>query len=84
MVVLKMPSLQLIKALRASPDVAPLLALPPRVRQEDGSRDSFEAVFRAIDSDGSGSRRARSHCRFVPPTHPLHTRITKIFGASVL
>jgi hypothetical protein len=30
----------------------------------------------------SGSR-ARSHCRFVPPTHPLHTTFTNIFGASI-
>jgi hypothetical protein len=41
-------------------------------------------------SSGSGtgpaclgsSGRARSHCRFVLPTHPLYTRINTIFGAS--
>ena len=27
--------------------------------------------------------RARSHCRSVPPKHPLHARITNIFGADV-
>jgi hypothetical protein len=24
-----------------------------------------------------------SHCRFVPPTHPLHARFTNIFGTAV-
>jgi hypothetical protein len=31
----------------------------------------------------SGHPRARSHCRLAPPTHPLHTIFTNIFGASV-
>jgi hypothetical protein len=29
-----------------------------------------------------GPFRSRSHCHFVIPTHPLHTRITNMFGAS--
>ena len=36
-----------------------------------------------LDQEGGGTLRARSHCRFVPPTHPLHTRITNIVGASI-
>jgi hypothetical protein len=31
---------------------------------------------------GRRGYRARSHCRFVPSTHSLHTRIANIFGAS--
>ena len=31
---------------------------------------------------GTGYAWARSHCRFVPPTHPRYTRITNIFGTS--
>jgi hypothetical protein len=27
--------------------------------------------------------RARPHCRFVPPAHPLQTRIANLFGTSV-
>jgi hypothetical protein len=32
---------------------------------------------------GRGPDRARSHCRFAPPTHPLHTIFTNIIGASL-
>jgi hypothetical protein len=29
-----------------------------------------------------GEHRARPRCRFVPPTHPLYTRIANVLGAS--
>ena len=40
------------------------------------------ASARAASAAGAGDDRARSHCRFVPPTHPLHTKITNILGTS--
>eukprot|EP01052_Picozoa_sp_SAG31_P026505 SAG31_NODE_2406_length_5762_cov_6.711107_3_plen_274_part_00 len=46
---------ELIKALRANPAVAPLLRLPSRIRQTDGSQDSFEELFQKIDLDGDGT-----------------------------
>ena len=41
---------ELIIALRNDAKVAQALRLPARIRQEDGTRDSFEAVFQAIDA----------------------------------
>ena len=35
--------------------VRELLGLPQHIRQEDGSRDLFEAVFQRLDLDGSKS-----------------------------
>ena len=44
---------------------------------EKGHADVADALIAA------GALRARSHCRFVPPTHPPHTRIiANMFGAS--
>jgi hypothetical protein len=40
------------------------------------------ASARPASAAGAGDDRARSHCRFAPPTHPVHTRITNIFGTS--
>jgi hypothetical protein len=42
---------ELILGLRRSPDIAALLVLPGKVRQEDGSRDAVEAFFQTIDAD---------------------------------
>jgi Ca2+-binding EF-hand superfamily protein len=44
---------EVIKGLRAQPAVRALLGLGAVVRQEDGTRDAFEAVYQAIDRDGS-------------------------------
>jgi hypothetical protein len=44
---------ELILALRRDAEVASFLQLPQRVRQEDGSRDTFETFFQALDRDGS-------------------------------
>ena len=44
-----------IKAVRKDEAVATLLGLPQHLRQEDGSRDSFEELFQAIDRDISKS-----------------------------
>ena len=41
----------MIKALRTQPKVQKILQLPAIIRQEDGTRDSFEAVFQAIDQN---------------------------------
>jgi hypothetical protein len=45
--------IEVIKALRTHTAVRALLALPARIRQEDGTRDAFEAVFQQIDADDS-------------------------------
>lgn len=42
---------ELIKALRADPDVAEFLELSRQVRQEDGPRDAMEDLFQALDRD---------------------------------
>ena len=39
---------ELIKALRKNPDLAAALDLPQHIRQEDGSRDQFAAVFQKL------------------------------------
>jgi hypothetical protein len=44
-----------------------------------GSDDSWKCYATGVVGVG-----ARSHCCFVPPTHPLHTRFTNIFGTSIL
>jgi len=45
--------IELIKAVKVDADVRALLGLPNKISQEDGSRDAFEAVFQAMDSDES-------------------------------
>ena len=45
--------IEVIKACRANEDIRALLGLPKVIRQEDGTRDAFEAVFQAVDGDGS-------------------------------
>ena len=44
---------ELLIALRRDAAVARFLHLPARVRQEDGTRDTFERRFQAIDKDES-------------------------------
>ena len=46
---------EVIKACRASERVRTLLGLPKNIRQEDGTRDSFEVVFQKFDADDSKS-----------------------------
>jgi len=43
---------EFIKTLRGNTEVASYFQLPQNVKQEDGSRDKFEAVFQAMDRDG--------------------------------
>merc|ERR1712083_524486 len=44
---------ELIKMLRQNPEMAEFFGLPTQIRQEDGSRDLFEAWFQKMDSDDS-------------------------------
>ena len=43
------------EACRTDPEIRSLLGLPMHIRQEDGSRDAFEAVFQRLDADDSKS-----------------------------
>lgn len=43
--------IEVIKAVRGSQSVRDLLGLGPVVRQEDGTRDQFEAIFQRLDAD---------------------------------
>ena len=45
--------IEVIKACRADAEVRVLLGLPEKIRQEDGTRDAFEAVFQRLDADDS-------------------------------
>ena len=45
--------IEVIKALRTQPKVQKILQLPAIIRQEDGTRDAFEAVFQAIDKNSN-------------------------------
>ena len=54
---------EVIQAVRRDAAVRSLLGLPATIRQEDGTRDVFEKVFQAMDSDDS---------KEVPPC-ALHT-----------
>ena len=47
--------IEVVKALRDSAQVRKLLALPEKIRQEDGTRDLFERVYQSIDTDDSKS-----------------------------
>ena len=47
--------IEVIQAAKASAEIRALLGLPSTIKQEDGSRDAFEAVFQMIDSDASKS-----------------------------
>lgn len=42
---------EIIRAVRKSQEVSVLLGLPMRIHQEDGTREQFEAVFQAMDTD---------------------------------
>jgi Ca2+-binding EF-hand superfamily protein len=44
---------ELLLCLRKHPDVAEFMHLPVHVRQEGGTRETFEEMFQAIDKDGS-------------------------------
>ena len=46
---------EVIKACRADANIRVLLGLPRHIRQEDGSRDAFEAVFQRFDANDSKS-----------------------------
>mmetsp|Transcript_84539 Transcript_84539/g.149694 ORF Transcript_84539/g.149694 Transcript_84539/m.149694 type:complete len:2055 (+) Transcript_84539:34-6198(+) len=43
---------ELIKAVRRDPTTAEFFGLPPKIRQEDGSRDKMEELFQAMDQSG--------------------------------
>jgi hypothetical protein len=43
---------ELILALRKEPELCDLLGLPARIRQEDGSRVTFESIFQGADKNG--------------------------------
>merc|ERR1712048_235278 len=49
----KISRAEVIKACRESEKVRNLLGLPKVIRQEDGSRDQFEAVFQRMDKNES-------------------------------
>jgi len=45
--------IEVIKAVRTQQSVRDLLGLGPVLRQEDGSREQFEAIFQRLDADDS-------------------------------
>lgn len=45
--------IEVIQACRSDQRVREVLQLPTNIRQEDGSRDAFEAVFQKMDADDS-------------------------------
>ena len=47
--------IEVIRACREQERVRTLLGLPQQIRQEDGSREAFEAVFQRLDTDESKS-----------------------------
>merc|ERR1740121_57296 len=57
--------IEVILACRRDPSVRALLGLPATIRQEDGSRDRFEQVFQAMDSDDSKDVDFEEFARFV-------------------
>ena len=63
--------IEVVKALRDSAQVRKLLALPEKIRQEDGTRDLFERVYQSIDTDDSKSiTLAEFEAYFSPATRP--------------
>ena len=59
--------IEVVKALRSDPAIRELLNLPAHIRQEDGSRDQFEAVFQRMDADGSKGITEDEFCRVLNP-----------------
>ena len=63
--------IEVVKALRTSAQVRKLLALPEKIRQEDGTRDLFERVYQGIDTDDSKSiTLPEFEAYFSPATQP--------------
>ena len=63
--------IEVVKALRTSAQVRKLLALPEKIRQEDGTRDLFERVYQSIDTDDSKSiTLTEFEAYFSPATQP--------------
>lgn len=47
--------IEVIQACKKHPSVRALLSLPASIRQEDGTRDSFEQIYQQLDVDDSKS-----------------------------
>ena len=71
----KLSRIEVIKALRNHERVCKLLQLPQFIRQEDGTRDQFEAAFQRIDSDDSKDiSLTEFENYFIPPDHSVSAR----------
>ena len=61
---------EVIQALRKDATVRKVLGLPAVIRQEDGTRDRFEEVFQAMDTDGSKAVPFDEFARFLGAALP--------------
>ena len=70
--------IEVIQAAKRDPEVRSLLGLPAAIRQEDGTRDAFEAVFQRLDADSSRTITAEEFVRALAsaPPPPAPTRST--------
>ena len=66
----KLSRAEVIQALRKDATVRKVLGLPAVIRQEDGTRDRFEEVFQAMDTDGSKAVPFDEFARFLGAALP--------------
>ena len=64
---------ELLLALRKDAELADLLHLPQRIRQENGTREVFERVFQQVDEDGNREITFENFRHFIERDHLLRT-----------
>jgi hypothetical protein len=64
---------EVIKALRMHEEVRAVLGLGAVVRQEDGTRDAFEAIFQRIDTNADKKISLDEFCAALDPSAPRST-----------
>ena len=75
---------EVIKACRASERVRTLLGLPKTIRQEDGTRDAFEAVFQRLDVDDSKSITLDEFRHFFASRRPAQQPLQPLYPGQLL
>ena len=75
---------EVIKACRASERVRTLLGLPRTIRQEDGTRDAFEAVFQRLDVDDSKSISLDEFRHFFASRRPAQQPLQPLYPGQLL
>lgn len=77
----KLSRIEVIKACRADEEIRSMLNIPTAaIRQEDGSRDAFEVIFQAMDSDQSKTIDEAEFVRFFSSPMPLNSPAAELLS----